>query len=300
MRQPRLNLFFLTAILAATFGVLQGCGGSRSLQKSGADSVAAARADSLRRDSLANADTARRVTTYDSTANLDDLDYVRPTTDERINVMSAVRRGLSAGGFGMQTFTESGLGCQYPMPAEWANTRRDYRNVVNYFGNNKISVIISVGRTTFDSLYLWAQIQEALAYGKNQVPKGDIKGDTALITKGSAQQIYFGRYELAGKQVNTAYFKRGDNQFNIVVEHPTSPALTQGEAEAINFIMASFIAGDPTIEIPKPLTNYYPEVPPEAPEPKGKKGKKGKKSATKKTGTKPSAKAKKPVAKKTS
>lgn len=261
MTNTRPHLLSLTFATLIVLALAAGCGGSKTAQKPPMADTTAIK-DSTKRDTLAKADSGRAEARLDTTATLDSLDYVKLTTDDRVNAARAVRTGtLSPGGYTIQTASEAGLGCQYQLPAEWATTRREFKNLINYYGNNKLNIIVSVGRASLDSVNLWAQIQEALAYGKNQLPRSDWRFDPATEQKLGVSQSYLGRYELAGKQINAAFFKRDSIfQYNVVIEHPTG-SLDANEAAAINFVMANFVAGTPAIDIPKSLATFYVETP---------------------------------------
>jgi hypothetical protein len=235
-----LLLLCLSLLLAAATG----CGGAKEATKT----------DSMTDSTLA-ADTAKK---SDSTASLVDttqigeLDFVQITTDERVNPVRKIRdRQIQNGGFDIAAITDDSLGCKYTVPKEWQASKRVYKNLVNYFGNNKISVTVSVARPTFDSVNIWAQVQEAIAFGKNQLPKIDWTLDSANA-RVNANQTYFGRYEFKGRQYNLAFFRRGDYQYNVIIDHPLK-SLTEEEAQVINYIAANFSAGIPKIDIPKPV-----------------------------------------------
>ncbi len=116
----------------------------------------------------------------DTTSQIvDELDYVEINTDTRINPVMVLRyRMLSDGGYSMEVTRDSVLGCQFSVPKNWAGSRRQYENLINFFGNEKISITISVAYRTFDSTGIWAQVQEALSFGKNQLPRTDWRLDS--------------------------------------------------------------------------------------------------------------------------
>ncbi|MFN3394705.1 MAG: hypothetical protein ACK424_09125, partial [Candidatus Thermochlorobacter sp.] len=168
---------------------------------------------------------------------------------------------ITDGGLAMEIVQDDTLGCRYAMPKAWLASQRRYKNLVNYYGNDKISVIISVARPTFDSINIWAQVQEAIAFGKNQLPRDDWAMTAELNTsRTNTAQNYFGRYEFRGKQYNLAFFKAGELQYNLLVEHPLN-SLTDQEAKAINYIFANFSAtGKPKAEIPLPVKTTFSDA----------------------------------------
>ncbi len=247
---PKYLLILLT-IWAISF---YGCGGAQE----------AAKTDELKVDTTAAApDTSKiDVSQLRDTSKVEELDYVAVTTDERINPVRLIRLGqITDGGLAMEIVQDDTLGCRYAMPKAWLASQRRYKNLVNYYGNDKISVIISVARPTFDSVNIWAQVQEAIAFGKNQLPRDDWAMTAELNTsRTNTTQNYFGRYEFRGKQYNLAFFKAGELQYNLLVEHPLN-SLTDQEAKAINYIFASFSAtGKPKAEIPLPVKTTFSDA----------------------------------------
>lgn len=247
---PKYLLILLT-IWAISF---YGCGGAQE----------AAKTDELKVDTTAAApDTSKiDVSQLRDTSKVEELDYVAVTTDERINPVRLIRLGqITDGGLAMEIVQDDTLGCRYVIPKAWLASQRRYKNLVNYYGNDKISVIISVARPTFDSVNIWAQVQEAIAFGKNQLPREDWAMTAELNTaRTSTTQNYFGRYEFRGKQYNLAFFKAGELQYNLLVEHPLN-SLTDQEAKAINYIFANFSAtGKPKAEIPLPVKTTFSDV----------------------------------------
>jgi len=252
-------LTLLSLYIAFSTLTITGCGGSKEAQEGeGDDSLAvldsalldsaslAALSDSLSADSLGE-------------IVIGELDSVDITTDTRIDPVAAIRSGkLSGKKLGVKLVEEKGLGCKYFLPKTWTKSRREYKNLVNYFYDGRISVTISVANSAFDSLRFWAQVQEAITYGKNQVPRQHWRFDPPIEEKSSAKQTYIGRYEFGGKQYNTAYYFHGTYQFHIIVSHKVD-ALTDEDAQAINYLMSTFTAGEPTVEIPKPITTSAPE-----------------------------------------
>ncbi|ACF13215.1 hypothetical protein Ctha_0746 [Chloroherpeton thalassium ATCC 35110] len=261
--------------------LISGCGGSKEAQDGdGLDSLAQASA----LDSLAMLADSLRGDSLGSSVAIGELDSVTITTDTRIDPVAAFRSGnLSAKAVGAELIEEKGLGCKYYLPKTWQTSRRDYKNLVNYFYDGRISVTISVANSVFDSLSFWAQVQEAITYGKNQIPKLHWRFDPPVEQNAAAAQTYLGRYEFGGKQYNTAYYFHGKYQFHIIVSHKVD-ALTDSDAQVINYLMASFVAEEPTVEIPKPVTisDSQEETPEEkpntTPEPKAKPKAKVKKS----------------------
>ncbi|MFN3426991.1 MAG: hypothetical protein ACK41G_05405 [Candidatus Thermochlorobacter sp.] len=247
---PKYLLILLT-IWAISF---YGCGGAQE----------AAKTDELKVDTTAAApDTSKiDVSQLRDTSKVEELDYVAVTTDERINPVRLIRLGqITDGGLAMEIVQDDTLGCRYAMPKAWLASQRRYKNLVNYYGNDKISVIISVARPTFDSINIWAQVQEAIAFGKNQLPRDDWAMTAELNTsRTNTAQNYFGRYEFRGKQYNLAFFKAGELQYNLLVEHPLN-SLTDQEAKAINYIFANFSAtGKPKAEIPLPVKTTFSDA----------------------------------------
>lgn len=240
---------FLLLLLIAYYG----CGGTQEVAKT--DTPAAD-------TTAAKPDTMLDVSRLRDTTQVDELDYVPVTTDERINPVRMIRMGmLTDSGLPMETVQDDTLGCRYAIPKDWLPSQRRYKNLVNYYGNDKISVIISVARPTFDSVSIWAQVQEAISFGKNQLPRGDWSLEYAMnTTRTNTSQNYFGRYEFNGKQYNLAFFKSGELQYNVIVEHPPK-SLTDAEAKAINYILASFAAtGKPKAEIPLPVKTVFSDA----------------------------------------
>lgn len=247
---PKYLLILLT-IWAISF---YGCGGAQE----------AAKTDELKVDTTAAApDTSKiDVSQLRDTSKVEELDYVAVTTDERINPVRLIRLGqITDGGLPMEIVQDDTLGCRYVIPKAWLASQRRYKNLVNYYGNDKISVIISVARPTFDSVNIWAQVQEAIAFGKNQLPREDWAMTAELNTaRTNTTQNYFGRYEFRGKQYNLAFFKAGELQYNLLVEHPLN-SLTDQEAKAINYIFANFSAtGKPKAEIPLPVKTTFSDA----------------------------------------
>ncbi len=239
----RLTLLVLCFILL--IAAMTGCGGSKEATTTPPSS------DTLAVDTTKKSDTTAASTLQD-TSQIGELDFVQITTDERINPVRKIRDGqVQTGGFEIAAISDDSLGCKYAVPKDWLPSKRVYKNLINYFGNNKISVTLSVARPTFDSVNIWAQVQEAIAFGKNQLPRIDWTLDTASA-RANASQTYFGRYEFKGKQYNLAFFRRGDYQYNMVIDHPLK-SLSEEEAQVINYIMANFSAGSPKIEVPKPV-----------------------------------------------
>jgi outer membrane protein OmpA-like peptidoglycan-associated protein len=235
--------------------LFSGCGGTQE----------AAKTDETRSDTTtaATSDTSKLdVAQLRDSSSVDELDYVPVTTDERINPVRLIRLGLiNDTGLPMETLQDDTLGCRYAIPKDWVASQRRYKNLVNYYGNDKISVIISVARPTFDSVSIWAQVQEAIAFGKNQLPRDDWALSADLNTsRTNTTQNYFGRYEFRGKQYNLAFFKSGELQYNVLIDHPLK-SLTEQEAKAINYIFASFVVtGKPKVEIPLPVKTTFSDA----------------------------------------
>lgn len=245
---------YLLVLLTLWSIVFFGCGGAQE----------AAKTDEPKADTTAAApDTSKLdVSQLRDTSRVEELDYVPITTDERINPVRLIRLGqVSDGGFAMVTVQDDTLGCRYAIPNDWLSSQRRYKNLVNYYGNDKISVIVSVARPTFDSINIWAQVQEAIAFGKNQLPRDDWSMSADMnASRTNTAQNYFGRYEFRGKQYNLAFFKSGELQYNLLVEHPLK-SLTEQEAKAINYIFASFaVTGKPTTEIPLPVKTTFSDA----------------------------------------
>ncbi|MCS6988582.1 MAG: hypothetical protein NZM06_03610 [Chloroherpetonaceae bacterium] len=222
----------------------------------------------------------------DTTSPLvDDLDYVEVNTDTRINPVMTLRYNmLSDGGYAMDVVSDSVLGCRFSIPRNWAGTRRQYENLINFFGNEKISVTISVAYRTFDSTGIWAQVQEALSFGKNQLPRGDWRLDSLFEAQRGWRQSYFGRYNFNDRQYNMGFFEQDSLQYNVIIYHPLG-SLTEGEAQAINYILATFAyLKYPTIKIPLPVGNIG--APPQTAKEDEDKSKKKKSKAKGKTKSK--------------
>ncbi len=219
----------------------------------------------------------------DTTSQIvDELDYVEITTDTRINPVMTLRYNmLSDGGYSMEENRDTVLGCQFSVPKNWSGSRRQYENLINFFGNEKISITISVAYRTFDSTGIWAQVQEALSFGKNQLLRSDWRLDSLFEAERGWRQSYFGRYNFNGKQYNMGFFERDSLQYNLIIEHPLG-TLTDGEAQAINYILATFsYLNYPTVKIPLPV-GYIGAPPPQASkEDTDKKKKQSKKSKPK-------------------
>lgn len=251
-----LSVLLLSFFLATTFTA---CSSSEQAQApeqqptaNPADSTSKTVADSTNKTA---ADTSRAVGAGQPTAAVPfgELDSVAITTDPKVNPVLAVRTGkLSTGTTPVEKITETGLGCEYFLPTGWKESKREYKNLVNYYHDNRISVTISVGKSMFDSLQFWSQVQEAMTYGKNQIPRSDWRFDPATEAKSKVTQSYIGRYQFGGKQYNTAFFRHGEYQFNLIIDHPIN-GLKEGESDIINYMMANFAAGEPTVEIPKPV-----------------------------------------------
>ncbi len=212
---------------------------------------------------------------------VDELDYVEITTDTRINPVMTLRYNmLSDGGYAMEVTRDSILGCQFSIPKNWAGSRRQHQNLINFFGNEKISIIISVAYRTFDSTGIWAQVQEALSFGKNQLPRSDWRLDSLFEAERGWRQSYYGRYNFNNHQYNMGFFERDSLQYNVIIEHPLG-TLTDGEAQAINYILATFAyLNYPTVKIPLPVGNIG-APPPQAAKEDEKSKKKSKKSKSK-------------------
>ncbi|MDX2127969.1 MAG: hypothetical protein SFU91_02905 [Chloroherpetonaceae bacterium] len=285
----RVKINFFCLLLSVMLGfTLSSCGSSSETAKEQempkTDSSLASLPDTSKNDS-----TLATTPKQDSTKSLaqmlptqqdtNSLDFVRPTTDERINPVFAARLGmLSDGGYQMKPVINDSLGCSYPMASSWASSRKDFKNLSNYFINDKISVIVSVAYATFDSVNIWAQVQEAITFGKNQLPSSDWRFDTTAERKINTTQSYLGRYNFNNRQYNMAFFRYKDFQFNVVVEHPVG-GLTEGETKAINYFIANFVCGDPspTLNISRPALVSSVE-----PEPKKEVVPEKKKTVTKK------------------
>lgn len=249
---------FISLLACLTLAIVSGCGGSKPITK-------------VIRPEPATPppDTTSQV--------VDDLDYVEINTDTRVNPVMMLRYNmLSDGGYSMDVVNDSALGCRFSIPKNWAGTRRQYENLINYFGNEKISVIISVAYRTFDSTGIWAQVQEALSFGKNQLPRGDWRLDSIFEAQRGWRQSYFGRYNFNERQYNMGFFEQDSLQYNVIIEHPLG-ALTDGEAQAINYILATFsYLKYPTVKIPLPVGNIGAPPPQAAKEDDKSKKKKSK------------------------
>jgi hypothetical protein len=252
LRMLKAPHYYLSLIVFTTALSVIGCGGKKSIM-------------------VTSRDTTKVVVEDTSQRNVGDLDYVEITTDTRINPVLAIRQGaVGNGGFNMQTIVDTSLGCTYAIPSEWMSSRRSYLNLINFFGNSKISVVYSVAIKTFDSTNIWMQIQEALSYGKNQLPRTDWRMDTVSESKANASQSYFGRYSFNGRQYNMGFFRFGNYQFNVIIDHPLN-TLTEEETKVINYMLATFTVGQPspTLKIPTPVG--YANLPDKPVEEKPKK-----------------------------
>jgi|YNPBryulayer2012_1023412.scaffolds.fasta_scaffold01186_6 hypothetical protein len=262
--EMRYTLFFFLFVLLTTH-LTYSCGGSKQVARTAPAPVAPPPPDT-------------------SSQLVDELDYVEITTDTRINPVMTLRYNmLSDGGYSMEVVRDSVLGCQFSVPKNWAGSRRQYENLINYFGNEKISITISVAYRTFDSTGIWAQVQEALSFGKNQLPRGDWRLDSLFEAQRNWRQSYFGRYNFNEKQYNMGFFEQDSLQYNVIIDHPLG-TLTDGEAQAINYILATFrYLNRPTVKIPLPVGNIGASQPQAAKEDteKEKSKKKTKKSKTK-------------------
>jgi len=249
MRQTILSILFISF---CSFTCFIGCGGSKE----------ATTADDMETypDSL---DSSRVAMFPDSTSSdstqiaeniFGDLDSVKVTTDTRINPVLALTSGsLSAEGLTLEKVQEPGLGCQYYIPKSWTASRKEYKNLVNYINDNDVSVTISVAKPSFDSLNLWAQVEEALSFGKNQMPKQYQRFPVAAEQNMKSDQTYIGRYEFGGKQYNNAFYRFGNYQFNVITYHPVD-SLPSEDAQALNYLFSTFESGEPKVEIPKPVS----------------------------------------------
>lgn len=254
-------LFYLFVLL--TINVVSGCGGSKEVAKPTPKPVAPP--------------------PIDTTSQLvDELDYVEITTDTRINPVMTLRSNmLSDGGYSMEVTRDTVLGCQFSVPKNWAGSRRQYENLINFFGNEKISVTISVAYRTFDSTGIWAQVQEALSFGKNQLLRSDWRLDSLFEAERGWRQSYYGRYNFNGRQYNMGFFERDSLQYNFIIDHPLG-TLTDGEAQAINYMLATFAyLNPPTVKIPPPVGNIGAPPPQAAKEDTEKPKKKTKKRKSK-------------------
>lgn len=250
--------FFLATIFTACSSSEQ-AKAPEDKNKTAADSTSKTVADTTKK---AGTDTTKAIGAGQPTASaaMGELDSVAVTTDPKVNPALAIRTGrISAGATPIEKVTEAGLGCEYFIPTGWKASKHEYKNLVNYYYDNRISVTISVAKPMFDSLQFWSQVQEATAYGKNQIPKSDWRFDPATETKSKVDQSYMGRYQFGGKQYNTAFFRHGEYQFNLIIDHPVN-GLKEGEADLINYMMANFVAGEPTVEIPKPVVTSTQDV----------------------------------------
>ncbi len=228
-------LIYLFVLL--TINIISGCGGSKEVVKSTPKPVEPPPVDT-------------------TSPIVDELDYVEITTDTRINPVMTLRFNmLSDGGYSMEVTRDTVLGCQFSVPKNWAGSRRQYENLINFFGNEKISITISVAYRTFDSTGIWAQVQEALSFGKNQLLRGDWRLDSLFEVERGWRQSYYGRYNFNGRQYNMGFFERDSLQYNVIIDHPLG-VLTDGEAQAINYILATFAyLNPPTVKIPLPVGN---------------------------------------------
>ncbi len=258
----RYTLFFYLFVLL-TITIISGCGGSKQVAKPTPKPI--------------------EPPPVDTTSQLvDELDYVEITTDTRINPVMTLRyKMLSDGGYTMAVNRDTVLGCQFSVPANWSGSRRQYENLINFFGNEKISITISVAYRTFDSTGIWAQVQEALSFGKNQLLRSDWRLDSTFEAERGWRQSYFARCDFNGKQYNMGFFERDSLQFNLIIDHPLG-VLTDGEAQAINYILATFAyLNPPTVKIPPPVGNIGAPPPQAAKEDTEKPKKKSKKSKSK-------------------
>jgi hypothetical protein len=258
----RYTLLFCLFVLL-TIHVISGCGGSKQVAKSTPKPIEPPPVDT-------------------SAQIVDELDYVPITTDTRINPVMTLRYNmLSDGGYSMEVTRDSVLGCQFSVPKNWAGSRRQYENLINFFGNEKISITISVAYRTFDSTGIWAQVQEALSFGKNQLPRSDWRLDSLFEAERGWRQSYFARCDFNGKQYNMGFFEHDSLQYNLIIDHPLG-VLTDGEAQAINYTLATFrYLNYPTVKIPLPVGNIGAPPPQAAKEDTEKSKKKTKKSKTK-------------------
>ncbi len=256
-----MRFIFCLFVLLVAYGV-SGCGGSKPVARYTPAPVAPPPPDT-------------------SLPSIDELDYVEITTDTRVNPVMTLRYNmLSDGGYSMDIVRDTALGCQFSIPKIWAGTRRQHQNLINYFGNDKISVTISVAYRTFDSTGIWAQVQEALSFGKNQLPRSDWRLDSIFEAQRNWRQSYFGRYDFNNKQYNMGFFEQDSLQYNVIIDHPLG-VLTDGEAQAINYILATFrYLNPPTIKIPLPVGTIGASS---AQRPKEDTGKTKSKKKTKKT-----------------
>ncbi len=258
----RYTLFFYLFVLL-TITIISGCGGSKQVAKPTPKPI--------------------EPPPVDTTSQLvDELDYVEITTDTRINPVMTLRyKMLSDGGYTMEVNRDTVLGCQFSVPNNWSGSRRQYQNLINFFGNEKISITISVAYRTFDSTGIWAQVQEALSFGKNQLLRSDWRLDSTFEAERGWRQSYFARCDFNGKQYNMGFFERDSLQFNLIIDHPLG-VLTDGEAQAINYILATFAyLNPPTVKIPPPVGNIGAPPPQAAKEDTEKPKKKSKKSKSK-------------------
>ncbi|MGQ9805468.1 MAG: hypothetical protein ACUVRP_05250 [Chlorobiales bacterium] len=255
---PLLYLFVLL-----TINVISGCGGSKEVAKPTPTPIAPPPIDT-------------------TSQIVDELDYVEITTDTRINPVMTLRYNmLSDGGYSMEVNRDTVLGCQFSIPKNWSGSRRQYENLINFFGNEKISITISVAYRTFDSTGIWAQVQEALSFGKNQLFRSDWRLDSLFEAERGWRQSYYGRYNFNNRQYNMGFFERDSLQYNVIIDHPLG-TLTDGEAQAINYILATFAyLNPPTVKIPPPVGNFGAPPPQAAKEGTEKSKKKTKKSKSK-------------------
>lgn len=256
----RYTLLFCLSVLLTAHVVISGCGGSKEVAKSAPQPVAPP------------PDTASQI--------VDELDYVEITTDTRINPVMTLRYNmLSDGGYAMEATRDTALGCQFSVPKNWAGSRRQYENLINYFGNEKISITISVAYRTFDSTGIWAQVQEALSFGKNQLLRSDWRLDSLFEAERRWRQSYFARCNFNGRQYNMGFFEQDSLQYSVIIDHPLG-TLTDGEAQAINYTLATFsYLNRPTVKIPLPVGNIGAPPPQTAKEDTNKSKKKDKKKS---------------------
>jgi hypothetical protein len=248
MRQIIVSLFFISF---CCFTCFVGCGGSKEAGSSdeyAMDEYSDTSGMASMPNSLKSTDSSEIATSI-----FGDLDSVEVTTDERINPAMLVKNGsLSSQGLSLDSIAEPGLGCRYHLPKTWTVSRKEFKNLVNYISGSGISITISVAKASFDSLNLWAQVEEAISFGKNQIPRSYQRFPASAEQGMNSSQTYIGRYEFGGKQYNTAFYRMGDYQFNIITNHPVEN-LAAEDAAALNYLFATFRAGEPKVEIPKPV-----------------------------------------------
>ncbi len=252
MRQISYALFFITLI---SFTCFIGCGGSKeaAYPETSSDDMMS---DTSEMAALPDIPDSLRVadTSSIAAAIFGELDSVKITTDERINPVMALQNGtISNAGLQLEKVTEPGLSCEYYLPKSWIASRKEYKNLVNYINGNGVSVTVSVAKPAFDSLNLWAQVEEALSFGKNQIPKHYQRFNSAAEQTMKCSQTYIGRYEFGGKQYNNAFYRFGDYQFNIITFHPVD-SLAAEDVQALNYLFSTFKAAEPKVEIPKPVS----------------------------------------------